>query len=94
MDFVKGVPLLSAYDVQAWKPRPDLFLHAAELLGIEPRYCAVIEDSQFGVEAGVNAGMQVFAFDPESKLTEHSHIINRRVRMVRELSELIPILGD
>ena len=53
--------IVSAYEVGVWKPDPALFLHAARLLGIAPERCAVVEDSDYGIAAGVAAGMQVFA---------------------------------
>lgn len=57
-----GERIFSSYDIQSWKPEPDLFLHAAQALGVEPAECGVIEDSQPGVDAGVAAGMFVYAF--------------------------------
>lgn len=44
------------------KPAPDLFLFAAEKMGVAPTKCLVIEDSPTGVKAGVAAGMDVFGF--------------------------------
>lgn len=49
-------------DVANPKPAPDLYLLAAERLGVDPRHCAVIEDSPAGIRAGVAAGMTVFGF--------------------------------
>ena len=47
------------------KPAPDIFLAAAQDLGAPPETCVVFEDSPFGVEAAVAAGMQVIALpDP------------------------------
>lgn len=54
--------IFSAYDVARGKPAPDLFLHAARCLGVEPGACAVIEDSKYGVEAARAAGMRAFGF--------------------------------
>ncbi|MBA3360425.1 MAG: HAD-IA family hydrolase [Acidimicrobiia bacterium] len=54
--------IFSAADVAVGKPAPDLFLHAAESLGVAPSQCAVVEDSVFGVQAGVAAGMTVYGF--------------------------------
>ncbi len=48
--------------VEKGKPAPDLFLFAAEKMGIEPKDCVVIEDSIVGIQAGINAGMEVVAF--------------------------------
>jgi beta-phosphoglucomutase family hydrolase len=41
------------------KPHPDVYLRAAELLGIPPATCVVFEDSHGGVAAGLAAGMRV-----------------------------------
>lgn len=47
------------------KPAPDIFLAAADSLRTTPAQCLVIEDSPFGVEAALAAGMQVIAIpDP------------------------------
>ncbi len=51
--------------VKAGKPAPDIFLVAAESLGIEPCRCVVFEDAPAGLEAALAAGMQVIALpDP------------------------------
>jgi HAD superfamily hydrolase (TIGR01509 family) len=61
----------SADMVERSKPEPDLFLFAARELGVEPEQCLVIEDSQYGVEAGKRAGMTVvgvpYHIPPESR---------------------------
>jgi HAD superfamily hydrolase (TIGR01509 family) len=54
--------LFSANDVSKGKPAPDLFLHAADIMGVKPAACVVVEDSVVGVAAGVAAGMTVIGF--------------------------------
>ncbi|OKK21145.1 hydrolase [Streptomyces sp. CB00455] len=54
--------IFSAQDVGKGKPDPDLFLHAARSMGVEPSRCVVVEDSPLGVRAALAAGMDVFAF--------------------------------
>ena len=44
-------------EVEHGKPAPDMFLLAAERLGVAPEHCAVVEDSPPGVAAGRAAGM-------------------------------------
>jgi HAD superfamily hydrolase (TIGR01509 family) len=56
-----GGRVFSAYEVGAWKPAPDLFLHAAGAMGAAPGRCLVVEDSAPGVEAALAAGMRVVA---------------------------------
>jgi HAD superfamily hydrolase (TIGR01509 family) len=57
-----GGRLFSGEDVVHGKPAPDLFLHAAEAMGVEPARCAVVEDSRHGVTAARAAGMRVFGY--------------------------------
>ncbi|MEZ5927093.1 MAG: HAD family phosphatase [Parvularculaceae bacterium] len=52
----------SADLVKHGKPAPDIFLYAADRLGIDPSRCLVVEDSENGVRAGVSAGMIVCGF--------------------------------
>src|SRR5438270_5796375 len=54
--------IFSAVEVAHGKPAPDLFLHAAERMGVTPARCIVIEDSLPGVTAAVAAGMTVIGF--------------------------------
>jgi HAD superfamily hydrolase (TIGR01509 family) len=54
--------IFSASMVELGKPAPDLFLHAAQMMRVEPSRCIVIEDSPAGVAAAKSAQMRVFAF--------------------------------
>jgi len=54
--------IFSATEVANEKPAPDVFLHAADRMGVAPRHCVVVEDSQFGVWAARAANMRVFAY--------------------------------
>ncbi|MFI5527697.1 HAD family hydrolase [Kitasatospora sp. NPDC051853] len=54
--------VFSASEVANGKPAPDLFLHAAATLGVEPARCLVVEDSRFGVAAARAAGMRSLGF--------------------------------
>ena len=57
-----GDRLFSGDDVEDGKPAPDLFLHAASVMGVEPPRAAVVEDSRHGVAAARAAGMWAFAY--------------------------------
>ena len=61
IDFFKP-HLFSGYTVENPKPAPDLFLHAADILGVAPSSCLVIEDSKLGIQAAKAAGMTCFGF--------------------------------
>ncbi|WP_438292399.1 HAD family hydrolase [Streptomyces sp. HUAS TT7] len=54
--------VFSSEDVGRGKPAPDLFLHAAERMGVAPERCVVVEDSRLGVQAARAAGMDVYGF--------------------------------
>jgi HAD superfamily hydrolase (TIGR01509 family) len=58
--------LFSAYSVARGKPHPDLFLHAAATMEVEPGLCIVVEDSPSGVAAAVAAGMLAIGYTADS----------------------------
>ena len=57
--------IFSGYETPRSKPFPDVYLAAAAALGVDPKNCAVVEDSTTGVKAGVAAGAQVFGYAPQ-----------------------------
>jgi HAD superfamily hydrolase (TIGR01509 family) len=40
------------------KPAPDIFLEAARLIGVEPKFCRAYEDTDLGLQAIRSAGME------------------------------------
>ncbi len=52
------------------KPNPEVFLLAAQKLGAKPENCLVVEDAPAGVQAGVNAGMQVAGIGEAAKVSQ------------------------
>ena len=77
--------VVSAEDVINGKPAPDVFLKAAELLGIPPQRCIVFEDALFGIEAARRAGMKVVAVATTNPLELLSHA-DRAVQSLAEIS--------
>jgi HAD superfamily hydrolase (TIGR01509 family) len=80
--------VFSAYEVGKWKPDPGLFLHAAKMLGVDPSRCAVVEDALPGIEAGMAAGMTVFALGIDDGWSRG------RVRKIRTLADISPWLSS
>ena len=74
--------IFSAYTLNIWKPRPDLFLHAAETLGYDSVHSIVIEDSVAGMQAGINAGMTVLGYVPPE------HPYEAKIEGVIEFTEM------
>ena len=62
---VAGLPrpkqIVTSDDVQRFKPDPDPYLKGAELLGLAPVDCVVVEDAPAGIRAGRAAGSRVLA---------------------------------
>ena len=66
-------------DVTEGKPNPQVFLLAAQRLGLEPKDCIVIEDAVAGVSAAKRAGMLCLAITnthPRASLTEADLVVN------------------
>ena len=77
-------------EIQNGKPAPDIFLKAAELIGIEPVNCLVFEDSPQGVEAAHRAGMSCIMVpslqSPSAKTRE------RCLTTLSSLNDAIPFM--
>lgn len=64
-----GDNIFSSYEIQSWKPDPEIYLHAAKRMGFKPKECAVIEDSLPGIQAAKAGGFDVFGFATEKNKT-------------------------
>jgi HAD superfamily hydrolase (TIGR01509 family) len=85
-----GPHVYSAYEVGSFKPAPGLFLHAAQALGVVASRCAVVEDSWTGVQAGLAAGMQVFALCPPTAVPEPQRAQVHYIDRLDQLFERLP----
>lgn len=74
--------VVSAEDVTRGKPDPQVFLGAAERLGVPPGRCVVVEDAAAGIEAGHRAGMRTIGVHPQNPLAADLY--------VRSLDDLQP----
>ncbi|MFE0350773.1 HAD family hydrolase [Streptomyces griseoluteus] len=80
--------IFSSQDVGRGKPAPDLFLYAAERMGVAPERCLVVEDSPLGVQAARAAGMDVYGFTamtPPDKLAQATQLFSS----MGELADLL-----
>jgi HAD superfamily hydrolase (TIGR01509 family) len=85
--------LFSATMVGRAKPFPDLFLHAAERMGVSAADCIVVEDSVAGTRAGIAAGMRVFSYcgDPHTDRDGLERAGGILFDDMRALAALVPI---
>jgi HAD superfamily hydrolase (TIGR01509 family) len=84
--------IFSAADVAHGKPAPDLFLHAASRMRAGPSRSAVVEDSAFGVDAAIAAGMRAFAY--AGGVTAADRLARPGVVVFEAMRELPGLLGD
>jgi beta-phosphoglucomutase len=86
--------VVGAADVARGKPHPDVFLKAAEKLGVAPADCIVFEDAPMGVEAARRAGMKTVVITttlPAEAFREFDNVV-RIVAHYEEL-EISDLLG-
>lgn len=81
--------IFSSYEINSWKPAPDIFLYAAKKMGMNPNDCLVIEDSTKGIESGLAAGMKTILFDP-MKLNDKIY----GVQNIAKMSKLKDIISS
>jgi len=84
--------IFSVSDVPVGKPAPDLFLHAAASLGVDPSGCAVVEDSAPGVQAARAAGMTAFAY--AGGLTPAERLAGPNTIVFDDMRDLPLLLGE
>lgn len=78
--------VITGDDVTRGKPDPQVFLLAAERLGVPPSRCAVVEDAALGVEAARAAGMAAVGFVSTGRTREELAAADLVVERMNELS--------
>jgi beta-phosphoglucomutase len=78
------------HSVERQKPAPDLFLHAASRLGLNPAECVVVEDAASGIEAARAGGFRSVGLGPPERVG-HADLVLPNLEGVR-LGELLSAL--
>lgn len=81
--------IFSSYEINSWKPEPEIFLHACKQMGFKKEECIVIEDSVAGVIAGVTGGFKVFALANENNAQD---LISEGAAVFYNYEELATVL--
>ena len=82
--------IASGAEVENGKPAPDVFLLAAERLGVDPKDCLILEDSKAGIKAGKASGAMVFMVP--DMFTVDKECEDTADRILTNLGEVIEIL--
>jgi HAD superfamily hydrolase (TIGR01509 family) len=83
-----GPRVFSAEQVARPKPYPDVYLFAAQQLGVEPGRCVVVEDSIAGLNAARAAGMKTIAFVGASHIPSGYADVLRKMGMTRIIERM------
>lgn len=81
--------VVTACEVAAGKPSPDIYLNVAGRLKVEPEDCVVFEDIPAGIQAGKSAGMIVFAVEDEFSLNMKAEKEQLADYYIRDYFELL-----
>ncbi|ENM5808028.1 HAD-IA family hydrolase [Vibrio mimicus] len=84
-----GTNIFSSYEIGSWKPEPQLFLHAANAMSVEPKNCFVVEDSFLGLQAAHRAKMKSIYYAPGLEVAESSQLANVQIEHMSELVKYI-----
>lgn len=84
--------IYSATEVSRGKPAPDLFLYAAQQMGVDPEACVVVEDSQPGVHAARAACMRAFGY--AGGLTPAERLEGRDTTVFYDMRELPTLIVE
>ena len=86
--------IVSGDEVTHGKPSPEAYLKAAKALGVDPRLCLAIEDTDVGVASAVSAGMKVLGVPFLRELTDVPGLVRRSTLLdltVREIRDMGPV---
>ena len=87
---VTGLPVgaaVSSEQVGAGKPAPDVYLRAAELLGVPPQDCAAVEDTTNGLRSALAAKMAVYAV-PNPHFPPDPEVLKQATAVVEKITDL------
>ena len=85
--------VFSGHEMPSSKPAPDVYLAAAAALGVDPRRCAVVEDTVPGATAGAAAGATVFGYSPPEASGHGSPEALRAAGAVRIFTSMADLAG-
>lgn len=84
-----GENIFSSYEIGSWKPNPEIYLHAAKVMGFKPGECAVIEDSEVGIMAAKAGGFDVFGFANDKNKAAFGKLGATTFSSMKELGNLL-----
>jgi len=84
-----GENIFSSYEIGSWKPDPEIYLHAAKVMGFKPEECAVIEDSLPGILAAKAGDFDVFGFANDKNKTAFGKLGATTFSSMKELGNLL-----
>jgi HAD superfamily hydrolase (TIGR01509 family) len=88
IEFFDESRIFSSYDINSWKPDPEIFLYAASTMGFSPSECVVIEDSLAGIEAARTGGFRVYGLTNgynQQELTDQGAIVFDEMKALTQL---------
>jgi HAD superfamily hydrolase (TIGR01509 family) len=83
--------ILAGDEIERGKPHPEIYLRAAEKLGVAAEACLVIEDSLSGVAAAKAAKMRVAAI-PDTRFVDRQDYEKKADYVLASLSEILPLV--
>jgi HAD superfamily hydrolase (TIGR01509 family) len=89
-DYFHG--LVCGDSIENSKPAPDIYIKAAEIMGLDPEECIAVEDAPAGIRSANAAGM--LAVMIPDQIQPDTELMRFIYRIVPTLSELIPLLEE
>ena len=75
--------------VEKAKPNPEVFLKAADKLGVMPEYCVVIEDAKAGVEAANSAEMMSIGIGSKAVLNDANYVLEDTAKLSKKFIDTL-----
>ncbi len=79
------------YRLERQKPAPDLFIHAAQQIGLAPAVCAIVEDAAARIEAALAGGFRSVGLGPREWVGQAEAVFPNLAEI--KLQDLLKVLG-
>ena len=68
--------VFSSYEINSWKPEPQIFTHAADSMGFYSANCMAVDDAEIGIKSALAADMKACYYNVDGKTFDKENVFS------------------